>query len=240
MDLNDPNRFRNRKPTLSPRERFLGVPSNALGFQNPSSSTAATGTEDENLLEDLLEDDVVFSNNDDNNDDEEDSAEPSSPTPPIPNHSHSHNAFGRPDVSLGIRAALPENDHPSPNTSHFFHHKISVSLSSFSSSSARLIPVIRKPPQHRFSSSSVKFYQSAPVNSRFLPKRRRREFMEDDAVVVEERLPPHEIVARNLARRPVVAYSVLEGVGRTLKGRDLRQVRNAVLRKTGFLHDIEQ
>ena len=61
--------------------------------------------------------------------------------------------------------------------------------------------------------------------------------MEDDAVVVEERLPPHEIVARNSAQRPVMAYSVLEGRGRTLKGRDLRQVRNAVLRQTGFLDD---
>ncbi|KAL9322654.1 hypothetical protein ACSQ67_010707 [Phaseolus vulgaris] len=50
-----------------------------------------------------------------------------------------------------------------------------------------------------FSSSSVKFYQSAPVNSRILPIRRRREFMEGDAMVVEERLPPHEIVARNSA-----------------------------------------
>jgi hypothetical protein len=28
---------------------------------------------------------------------------------------------------------------------------------------------------------------------------------------------------------------MLEGVGRTLKGRDLRRVRNAVLRKTGLL-----
>jgi hypothetical protein len=28
---------------------------------------------------------------------------------------------------------------------------------------------------------------------------------------------------------------VLEGAGRTLKGRDLRRVRNAVLRRTGFL-----
>jgi hypothetical protein len=29
--------------------------------------------------------------------------------------------------------------------------------------------------------------------------------------------------------------SMLEGVGRTLKGRDLRRVRDAVLRQTGFL-----
>ncbi|XP_047050734.1 uncharacterized protein LOC124655955 [Lolium rigidum] len=49
---------------------------------------------------------------------------------------------------------------------------------------------------------------------------------EGDAMV-----PPHEIVARRAAAH----NSVLEGAGRTLKGRDLRRVRNAVLRRTGFL-----
>ncbi|CAI0462577.1 unnamed protein product [Linum tenue] len=45
-------------------------------------------------------------------------------------------------------------------------------------------------------------------------------------------LPPHEIVARGWMQS---SSSMLEGVGRTLKGRDLRQVRNAVFRQTGFL-----
>uniref|UniRef100_A0A0E0F2P5 Uncharacterized protein n=1 Tax=Oryza meridionalis TaxID=40149 RepID=A0A0E0F2P5_9ORYZ len=44
-------------------------------------------------------------------------------------------------------------------------------------------------------------------------------------------VPPHEIVARRAAAHS----SVLEGSGRTLKGRDLHRVRNAVLRRTGFL-----
>ncbi|TKY48656.1 Senescence regulator S40 [Spatholobus suberectus] len=212
MDLNDPTRFRKRKPTLSSRERFLGVPSHAPRLQNPSSSA----TDDD----DLIEDDVVFSNNDD-------STEPSSS---VPNH---HKAF-----AFGILAALPENDHPSPNGSHFFHHKPSVSLSSSSSSSSsRLIPVIPKPPPDRIPSSSVKFHQSAPVNVPVLPTRWRREFDEDDgdAAAEEEMLPPHEIVERNSEQSPMLACSVLEGVGRTLKGRDLRQVRNAVWRQTGFL-----
>ncbi|OEL27548.1 hypothetical protein BAE44_0011432 [Dichanthelium oligosanthes] len=47
----------------------------------------------------------------------------------------------------------------------------------------------------------------------------------------EAMLPPHEIVARRAAAHS----SVLEGAGRTLKGRDLHRVRNAVLRRTGFL-----
>ncbi|XP_039047657.1 uncharacterized protein LOC120188234 [Hibiscus syriacus] len=44
------------------------------------------------------------------------------------------------------------------------------------------------------------------------------------------RVPPHEY----LARRRGASFSVHEGIGRTLKGRDLRCVRNAVWKKTGF------
>uniref|UniRef100_A0A0D9Z151 Uncharacterized protein n=1 Tax=Oryza glumipatula TaxID=40148 RepID=A0A0D9Z151_9ORYZ len=47
----------------------------------------------------------------------------------------------------------------------------------------------------------------------------------------DEMVPPHVVAARRHAR----SSSVLEGAGRTLKGRDLRRVRNAVLRQTGFL-----
>lgn len=55
-------------------------------------------------------------------------------------------------------------------------------------------------------------------------------FYEDDERE-EEMLPPHEIVARS----QIATFSVFEGLGRTLKGRDLRRVRNAVWQKTGFL-----
>lgn len=51
----------------------------------------------------------------------------------------------------------------------------------------------------------------------------------------DEMLPPHEIVARGSTQNQKNTFSVLEGVGRTLKGRDLRQVRNAVWQQTGFL-----
>jgi hypothetical protein len=56
-----------------------------------------------------------------------------------------------------------------------------------------------------------------------------------DDIDDDEMLPPHEIVARGSGVSPKTTFSVLEGVGRTLKGRDLRQVRNAIWRKTGFL-----
>ncbi|KAF3442715.1 hypothetical protein FNV43_RR16632 [Rhamnella rubrinervis] len=44
------------------------------------------------------------------------------------------------------------------------------------------------------------------------------------------RMPPHEY----LARKRGASLSVHEGIGRTLKGRDLRRVRNAIWKKTGF------
>ncbi|XP_061345518.1 protein S40-5-like [Gastrolobium bilobum] len=46
-----------------------------------------------------------------------------------------------------------------------------------------------------------------------------------------EMVPPHEYLARS---RKMAANSVFEGVGRTLKGRDLRRVRDAVWSQTGF------
>jgi hypothetical protein len=46
----------------------------------------------------------------------------------------------------------------------------------------------------------------------------------------DNRLPPHEYLARTRG----ASFSVHEGIGRTLKGRDLRQVRNAIWKKVGF------
>ncbi|KAF8031441.1 hypothetical protein BT93_D0603 [Corymbia citriodora subsp. variegata] len=45
-----------------------------------------------------------------------------------------------------------------------------------------------------------------------------------------EMMPPHEY----LARKGAAATSVCEGVGRTLKGRDARRIRDAVWSRTGF------
>ncbi|KAK4432447.1 hypothetical protein Salat_1006800 [Sesamum alatum] len=83
--------------------------------------------------------------------------------------------------------------------------------------------------------------KSLPVNipdwSRILggEYRRRAGGCEDDEEEEEEeegneRIPPHEY----LARSRVASFSVHEGVGRTLKGRDLSRVRNAIWKQTGF------
>lgn len=52
----------------------------------------------------------------------------------------------------------------------------------------------------------------------------------------DEMLPPHEYLARRrLATTQVASFSMCEGIGRTLKGRDLTNLRKAILTKTGFL-----
>ncbi|KAL8098651.1 uncharacterized protein LOC141686971 [Apium graveolens] len=56
---------------------------------------------------------------------------------------------------------------------------------------------------------------------------------EDDGE--DNMIPPHEWIAKKLATSQISSFSVCEGAGRTLKGRDLRRVRNAILSKTGFL-----
>lgn len=58
---------------------------------------------------------------------------------------------------------------------------------------------------------------------------------DDDDDDEGEMMPPHEWIAKKLERSKISSFSVCEGVGRTLKGRDLSRVRNAILSKTGFL-----
>ncbi|KAK6785602.1 hypothetical protein RDI58_019057 [Solanum bulbocastanum] len=58
---------------------------------------------------------------------------------------------------------------------------------------------------------------------------------DDDDDDEDKMMPPHEWIAKKLERSKISSFSGCEGVGRTLKGRDLSRVRNAILSKTGFL-----
>ncbi|PSS04873.1 Mesocentin like [Actinidia chinensis var. chinensis] len=49
-----------------------------------------------------------------------------------------------------------------------------------------------------------------------------------------ELVPPHVIASRRISAGKI-AFPMCTGNGRTLKGRDLSQVRNSILRMTGFL-----
>eukprot|EP00250_Pteridium_aquilinum_P009500 c18707_g2_i1 orf=462-1094(+) len=52
---------------------------------------------------------------------------------------------------------------------------------------------------------------------------------------MDELIPPHELLARQYAATATSSSSVLQGAGRTLKGMDLRRLRNEVWRQTGFV-----
>lgn len=78
---------------------------------------------------------------------------------------------------------------------------------------------------------------SAPVNVPDWSKIYRVDSVEsshdsDDGGDNFEMVPPHEYAARDY--RQTTANSVFEGVGRTLKGRDMSRVRDAVWSRTGF------
>ncbi|KAF8667379.1 hypothetical protein HU200_053060 [Digitaria exilis] len=116
-----------------------------------------------------------------------------------------------------------------------------LSPSQSPTSAARAIPAIARP---KIAGSAPPYHQSAPVRVPVRPPRkpdmgRWDEFDDDDDDFRRgdaAMLPPHEMVARSSAAGagPAAPFSMLEGAGRTLKGRDLRRVRDAVLRQTGF------
>ncbi|KAL5574958.1 hypothetical protein UlMin_016657 [Ulmus minor] len=238
MDIHGKTRIRPKKPTST--ERFFGQFSPPPPDSGIASTSSSAGDE-------LNEDDIFWTG--------DFAAEPNHghlDHSSSPSFSSRHNptrllqkGFAQTE-GFGILAALPENEASSPNlgdNSHFYHKASVSSSSSPSTSSARLIPAISKPLHERLMPppSSVKYHQSAPVNVPVLSRamRKPQDFFadndNDDDDGDSEMLPPHEIVARSSAQSPMLANSVLEGVGRTLKGRDLRQVRNAIWRQTGFL-----
>ncbi|XP_039116290.1 uncharacterized protein LOC120251720 [Dioscorea cayenensis subsp. rotundata] len=97
--------------------------------------------------------------------------------------------------------------------------------------------------QHR--STAVSFISTTTSKSTAVsvPKtRHRRQFNcnltdEDEGINDDgktEMIPPHVLVSRR-GKTGNMAFSLCSGHGRTLKGRDLRHVRDSVLRMTGYL-----
>ncbi|TQD87059.1 hypothetical protein C1H46_027387 [Malus baccata] len=115
------------------------------------------------------------------------------------------------------------------------------------SSSSKLIPSIPRLSPSQSQSQSVpnlrKLQSSAlmtvPILSRSVEKHCRNDSLvdvvDDEDWVDDEMMPPHELVARGSGVSDMTMFSVLEDVGMTLKGRDLRQVKNAIWSKIEFL-----
>ncbi|XP_068634183.1 protein S40-7-like [Aristolochia californica] len=139
----------------------------------------------------------------------------------------------RPD-KFGLAAALSDDRRA------LVQRKPALDPTLSAATAARAIPPVAIPRSGSASddlcgslAGSGNFLQSAPVNVPVWPKHlstKQRFVEEEDEEMEEEMLPPHEIVARS----HMTTFSVFEGVGRTLKGRDLRRVRNAVWQKTGI------
>ncbi|XP_076887748.1 protein S40-7-like [Bidens hawaiensis] len=190
----------------SPSDRFLGVFS-------PADESSAAG-------EDFSEDDVFWTGDFAVNKLRSDDSSKGITRNP---------SYQFSNIKSGVLAALPDRKPNSP----VHNRRIG------SPATARLILAIPRPSNKLEVSKSmpVKLQQSAPVNVPVLAVKVRNEGELADVDIEEEddeeMLPPHELVAR--ASSPHTTFSVLEGAGRTLKGRDLRLVRNAVWRKTGFL-----
>lgn len=117
----------------------------------------------------------------------------------------------------------------------------SLSPTQSPASAAWAIPANPRPKNR---APAPQYHQSAPVKVPVRPPRKPAMDKWDEADDEDEHrrgdaamLPPHEMVARASAggAGPVAPFSMLEGAGRTLKGRDLRRVRDAVLRQTGWL-----
>ncbi|KAL5213710.1 hypothetical protein ABZP36_002862 [Zizania latifolia] len=117
----------------------------------------------------------------------------------------------------------------------------SLSRTQSPNSAAWTIPMNPRPKN---AGPAAPYHQSAPVKVPVRPPRKpdmvRWDELDDDDFLRNgdaAMLPPHEMVARASAggAGPAAPFSMLEGAGRTLKGRDLRRVRDAVLRQTGFL-----
>ncbi|KAJ3674864.1 hypothetical protein LUZ60_005480 [Juncus effusus] len=115
---------------------------------------------------------------------------------------------------------------------------------SFSSSSSKNSSSPKTIPKSINTNTNKTTRQSAPMNipdwSKIYQQKNYNQCadVEDDDVAEDgsgERVPPHEWLAKKMARNNISSFSVCEGAGRTLKGRDLSRVRHAVLSKTGFL-----
>jgi hypothetical protein len=205
--------YRHRRSPSS--DRFLGV----FSFAPPSSADASAAGEDE-----LNEAEFFWTT---------DFAEPSHSD----DHRHHHRRLDFQQApASGILAAISDADGHRP----FLYQKPSIS---FTSSSSKAVPMFPRPPERECPQPVQCRNQSAPMKVPVLTEavaKRRKGLLADayddeDDGGDDQMLPPHELVSRGSGVSPKTTFSVLEGVGRTLKGRDLRQVRNAIWRKTGFL-----
>ncbi|KAI4386053.1 hypothetical protein MLD38_004022 [Melastoma candidum] len=156
----------------------------------------------------------------------------------------SHKNYRFFDVDAGVYPAATRHDHPALE----FNESDIYDSSAPSSLNRPRKPVAKRAedPRREQIRCKVTSPSSLPVNipdwSKILQGEEYRrkgggdeDYLDDDDDEGDgegrDWIPPHEFLAR---ARIGSSFSVHEGAGRTLKGRDLRRVRNAIWAKTGF------
>jgi hypothetical protein len=241
------------KPRRSPpADRFLGL------FSSPSPSIPASSP---SAGDELLEGDLLFSAPAFPSDPPPDASKDPGR---VPRHLGLLAALHEGDMKLPGRggvASITASSAATVSAGTRLRRKATIAAAAAAASSAtplqsppsaaRAIPAAPRPRDPGLPPVAP-LHQSAPVQVPVPPPRRRGrgwgelaggtcdddddgDLFAGDAAM----LPPHEMVARASAGSgygaPGKPSSMLEGAGRTLKGRDLSRVRNAVLRQTGFL-----
>jgi Senescence regulator len=224
-----------RHRRTSSSDRYLILFSPPPASPKPDSILSKPPSDDS---PELQEDDIFSTNNGSGSDSSTVSGERSSNSISLSAATVPRRLVNLPDPPSGMLALLHDTKQPiASSTASSFHRKATIASAS-SASTARMIPA----PKPKAKDEYAVPHQSAPLNIPVGPPRKPRSGIwfdetgeRDDYTDMSEMLPPHEVVARRTANTPLTASSCLEGVGRTLKGRDLRRVRNAVWRQTGFL-----
>ncbi|KAK4733605.1 hypothetical protein R3W88_007866 [Solanum pinnatisectum] len=121
--------------------------------------------------------------------------------------------------------------------------KKKLTITSKMISRAKIATISNNESTHVPKQSSTPF--NIPRRSKIYKKKSSSTIMKNDSYSgsVEEdedcddigMLPPHEYLAKRVARSQIDPPSMCEGVRRTLKGRDLSRMRNVILIKTRFL-----
>ncbi|KAK1422594.1 hypothetical protein QVD17_17879 [Tagetes erecta] len=140
--------------------------------------------------------------------------------------------FQEEDVWGFVSREREESNHHKVNKHHNYKMKNKTS-SSCCHDGARMIPRCNESHQQQLQSSAP---MGIPDWSKIYKEKSQSQSNEDEDEDDEDDggkiVPPHEYIAR---RSHITPSSMCEGVGRTLKGRDLSKLRNAILTKTGFL-----
>ncbi|GMN39434.1 hypothetical protein TIFTF001_008668 [Ficus carica] len=213
--------FRHRRSPSS--DRFLGIFTLSPPSSSSTAAAAASGGE-------LIEAEVFWTN--DFPEPRQDHGGASAVAGVFASRNRHRSGFSTP-LKSGILAVLPEPD----RVSQVLCRKASISPSSSVTKSIPMVPRPQSSQEREIYSQSMPAgklqHQSAPMNvpvpAKAMAKRRNFEVFDpvadDDDEEDDKVFPPHEIVARGSGVSPTTTFSVLEGVGRTLKGRDLRQFK---------------